>query len=316
MKIIIVGDSPFTFFLARELDKDLARHAHLDVTLLTREESLTSLLDHRGGTAWQTVDKAKALDHVSLQIGAVKSVSLKQKRVTTAKNLVPYDILVLDQTPCYTAKELMKIESTIQKLILAVRSKPANRAVINFKGEDSSTWQLALTTKSWLTKQRVRNVAVAIPLTTNAKLNDYLKNNGLMLKPTKGPGVSIASPGLVLDTKKVKGIVADELGYALTDAKAFPKGYRDVLVRDGEVLRSVGLWRTDLTRAKLFASQIARLVEGEPSKNLEIETAAVVLLGSNGALTAVGKSLEQGLRAKAIIALELRMRRELFRRYH
>lgn len=32
MKIALVGDSPFTFLLARELDNDLARHAHLDIS--------------------------------------------------------------------------------------------------------------------------------------------------------------------------------------------------------------------------------------------------------------------------------------------
>ncbi|QQG49929.1 MAG: hypothetical protein HZB70_03990 [Candidatus Berkelbacteria bacterium] len=314
MNIAIIGDSPFAFLLARELDQDVARHAHVDIKLLTREDRLANLLDHRSGTAWKTINKRSALRHVALRAEAVKSVSLREKRLTTTKEILPYDILVVDQAPHFTSEELSRIEASIHKLILAVKSKPKSRAAINFQGEDASTWQLALLIKGWLGKQHIQDVALTIPPTQNKALNDFLKGNGLMLGRSKDPGITVAPCSPVVSPNKLKGAHIDRLDCVVSDAKALAKGYRDVLVRSGDA--STNLWRAEQTRAKLFSSQIARLVENEALRPLELEGAALGLSGNNGALTIVGSSQNTGLRAKTIIGLDLAFWRNLLRRYH
>lgn len=275
-----------------------------------------NLLDHRGGTSWQAVNKQAALKHVALRVELVKSITLGKKLLTTAKTLLPYDLLVLDRAPTYLVKELVKIESSVQKLILAIKSDPTRRATVRFLGDDVSTWQLALIVKAWLRKQAVQNIAVAVLPTPLVAVNRYLKENGLILELGKGPGVTIAAPSPILPASKLKGAFKDELGYLLSDGKAVTKGYRNVLVRDGEVLKSVNLWRIQQTRAKMFAAQLTRMVEGQLPKDLELERNALGLLTNNGVLTIVGRSLNQGFRAKAISNLDLRMWRDLLRRYH
>src|SRR3989344_9153145 len=112
--IVIVGDSPLSVLVGRLLDRDLARESHIEVTHLTRDESLiympqvTTLLGRHDFPL-----KRSLYTNISCQKTTVKQINLHDRRLVTTSGIVDYDVLFLDLTPSYASSEIKKIAEQV-----------------------------------------------------------------------------------------------------------------------------------------------------------------------------------------------------------
>src|SRR5690348_12165973 len=101
--IAVVGNSPASFFIARQLEKVFASLVQYRVVWLTSDRYLVPLnRQHSLVGKWDKLDKKVAFSQLSLLITEVKQINLTTKRITTSRGTLEYDYLILDQYEQYT----------------------------------------------------------------------------------------------------------------------------------------------------------------------------------------------------------------------
>src|SRR5690349_13746606 len=110
IKVVVIGNSPLSYFLAQALDKELGQLVHAKLNLIKPSSGTTHL-----PTATTLLGKTgfglplKTFHGLKVAHDSIKSINLKEKRIITAKKVIEYDFLVVDQTAVYSDEELRVI---------------------------------------------------------------------------------------------------------------------------------------------------------------------------------------------------------------
>jgi len=314
--VVIVGDSPLSLLVARALDQELARSAHIDVAYLSRDErllywpELTSLLGTRSG-----VGLAGLLKHVSFKKAAIKQINLIDRRVITSGGIFDYDFLFLDLTPIFTPTEVGKISQQCRRLVSEVQAKLNTgqqlRSRVTFAGEDVHSWQLATALASDLLVHSgsvQRSIIIQAQFPSRPDLKQFLAANNVASRKTVGllPGLTIGEPTGSIKSRLVRGALLDGADNFILRPSFNPEGHPNCLVVDGQSRLLTNLWRVDQTLAGRIADNIERFLAGNRQKEVELPKPAGVIKGADSIMAWVGSLESRRWRARAIAGLDRR----------
>jgi hypothetical protein len=318
MRVAIVGRSPLAFFVAQELERELARHAHAEVIYFAPKELL--YLPEYKILRPEGLKISALFRYVQVINESVNSISLNAQRVITLKDTYGFDVIFIDQTPWYSPEDLEQIRSATQNLLLQLHLAGKNKgAAVRFAGQGAPVWQAALSLKSHLNATRVAGLTVAVGPPKDKEVEAFLKEAGISCSSdSRLPGFTVTAPGPIVDPRKIKGGVVDSKGYLISDARAMAKGQRSVLVRGSNQSHLCGLYRAERTVAGRYASQISRLNQGKPlHPEIGDRQAALLLKSEHGVLVKLDPNRQEPLwRAQLAYRLDRALYRRLLRRSH
>ncbi len=321
--IVLVGASPLSYFLARELDNTLGNLAHTDLVWLTPDErtvhlpSTPSILDERTHSL-----PNRRFNDVRVRRQTIKSINLPARRIVTDKGVLDYDQLVIDSQPEYQLAELATIRRQLLTLFAGLKAQPkslkANRARIYCQGDNAEAWQLALLIVSDLQRHypslvTVVNVAVDLP---GNHLGDFLRRNGLVQATAttlKKPGLTIHPPTPIVAASKIRGLQVGKNGSALVTAQLHPHGFPEVTIVDGTELKQVNLLRVWRSIARQLGQELAAKLEGQQRSDLNIATPALILNGPGSSYAMLGDWENHRNRARLVARLDNHLRYRLAR---
>jgi len=311
--IVIISDSPLGYFVARFLDRDIARRTENQVIFLTRHREVTYFPELHSviGKKHYTLPVDR-LPHIRTRITEVKSIHLTRRQIITSKELIDYDYLVLDQTPVFSIHDIEKIARESRRLITHLQAKQktrlTTRAMIRCSGQSANSWQLALTLKADFDRLLTNlPVQVTVDLPKNKKLRQFLIAGGLLEK-TRGslPGFSIASPSSPVSNRKIRGLTIDNEGYALADQYSRPINHPNALIVNHPHRLLQNILRTDRTQAQKLADSLKRLLDNQQPHVLEITQPALLLNNNQRHLVWLGHLVSDRLKAQLVSRVDKR----------
>ena len=318
---MIVGDSPLSVLVARALDRDLAREAHIEVTYLTRDDSLiyapnfTSLLGRHTFPS-----KSKLYNNIGYQKTTVKQINLIDRRVITTSGVIDYDCLFLDLTPSFISSEITKISQQALRLISEIKAKINSgrnlRARITFAGEDAMSWQMALALSSDVSACPIavqRALIVQAQYPNISKLKDFLAENEVVSRKSVAPlpGLTVSTPTTPLKSRLVRGALLDEKDNFVLRDTLNPEGHPETIIVDSSNRHQQDLLRVDQTLAVQIKSNMERFLAGDRQKSISSPRSSGILKGQNSNFVWIGNLQSSHLRAKLISALDRRFYKQL-----
>lgn len=319
--VVIVGDSPLSVLVAKALDRDLAREAHIEVTHLTRDDSLiyapniTSLLGRHTFPS-----KSKLYSNIDCQKTVVKQINLIDRRVITTSGVIDYDCLFLDLTASFLSSEITKISQQATRLISEIKAKINSgrnlRARITFAGEDAISWQLALALASDVSAcpaivQRALIVQAQYP--SISKLKNFLAENGVASRKSVAllPGLTITAPTAPVKNRLVRGALLDDKDNFVLRDTLNPEGHPESIVVDSINRHQQDVLRVDQTLAVQIASNIERFLAGDRQRSINFPRSSGILKGQTNNFVWFGNLQSSHLRAKLISVLDQKFYRRL-----
>ncbi len=304
MKIVIVGNSPLAFFVARGLNNDIARYAHLEVMWLTDDRDMAFPTTQRLIGPNRVVKKSAALPNIKIVTEPIRSISLPAHRIVTEKRVIDFELIFFDQTPWYTQKDLSAISQALQKLIVQIRAKKDIRAAgaVRLKGESPLVWQLSLTIKQELTRLRNRSVSVEVERPRQRSVTDFLNECGVGTEFSNKPGFTVAEPLPAFPTKRIKGIRIDRRERAVTDGNGIAA--TDALVAEHAHSDERTLFRALEAEGRILANQMERLITRSELLPIEREPVAFILRFERRLLARLERIVSTRLRARLLYKLD------------
>ena len=319
--IVIVGDSPLSVLVGRLLDRDLARETHIEVTHLTRDDSLiyspqvNSLLGRNNFPS-----KSKLYKHVECRVTTVKQINLLDRRVITSKGVIDYDAMLLDLTPSYSSGEVRKISQQVARLIYETQAKVDSgrqlRTRVTFAGEDTMSWQMALALASDLAACPIavqRSIQVQAQYPQTLKLKEFLTNNGVGSRKAVAPlpGLTISAPTSPVKNRLVRGALLDDKDNFVLRNTLNPEGHPESIIVDFKCRSQQNVLRVDQTLAVQITANIERFLEGDRQRSISHPRTSGMLRGQNRDFVWIGNFQSSHLRAKLISALDRRFYQRL-----
>lgn len=317
--LLIVGDSPLNLLIAQELDQETARLAHLNVVLLSRDDrliygpKLTSLIKLPDFPS-----KKSLLDHVKVKTASVKQINLKEQRLTTEKEALDYDYLVLDQTPQYSASELDQISNDFRQLVYHWQAKQRQAKTVQAKlavlGATLAGYQLALAAASDVQKLKAaRSLKIQAEYSSGSAVGQFLKENnvGAYKLTEKLAGLRIKAPSVMVAGKTVRGAKIDHSGQIMVDHKLNPEGFPEVFVIGGLHRSVTNLLRADKVLAEAVAANIERTLEKKNTKLVQWPESAGLLVCGEKILGFAGRLASNRVRGRILFNLDQRLYRQL-----
>ena len=319
--VVIVGDSPLSVLVARALDRDLARETHIEVTYLTRDDSLiyapnlTSLLGRHTFPS-----KSKLYNNIGCQKTTIKQINLIDRRVITTGGVIDYDCLFLDLTPSFLSSEITKMSQQALRLISEAKAKINSghnlRARITFAGEDAMSWQLALALASDIsacpaTVQRSLIVQAQYP--SISRLKDFLAENGVASRKSVAllPGLTINAPTAPIKNRLVRGALLDDKDNFVLRDSLNPEGHPESIVVDANQRHQQDVLRVDQTLAEQISSNSERFLAGDRQRAIRCPRSSGILKGQTNDFVWFGNLQSSHLRARLISALDRKFYRQL-----
>ncbi|OGD61244.1 hypothetical protein A3A71_01445 [Candidatus Berkelbacteria bacterium RIFCSPLOWO2_01_FULL_50_28] len=307
-RILIVGDSPLSYFIARLIDAELSRLAHMQVTHITTDTDLV-YFPTISTVLGPAVFRRKKLENVVLKKETVMSINLKAKRVVTNREVYSYDYLILDLMPVITVQEFLAIQRSAKEVVVhlqaALKQNEKLNATVNFAG-DIFGCQLALALardRTKLSSRTMRKLAINVTKTNSTFLDSFLASNDISLGCSKSPGFNVGQARAQLSWKKIKGLTVDGAGHALTLPSLNLEKFQEVFVLDAVNLLS-SLWRSQWVVAKQVEKNIVSTLERKPLRVIDGMPAPKYLTGDNGQILLWGGIESRRLRASAVGALD------------
>ena len=325
-RIVIVGDSPLSVLVGRQLDRDLAREAHIEVAHLTRDESfiysphITTLLGHQNFPL-----KNQLYRNVRSQKTTVKQINLVDQRVITTIGVIDYDAICLDLTPSYGRSEIKKIGQLVTRLINEIQAKFNSgrllRARVTFAGEDIMSWQMALalaadTVAYPVPIQRALLIQAQYPSITILK--EFLADNGVGSRKSVAPqpGLTINPPSSPLKNRLVRGALLDDKDNFVLRDTLNPEGHPESIVVDTKWRHRQNVLKVDQTLAVQIAANIERFLTGDRQRPIKLPRPSGILKGQKNDFVWIGDLESRRLKAKIIGQLDQRFYEKLFRQFN
>ena len=303
--LVILGNSQLSFFVAKQLGSSLGDLAHLDIIWLTNTEKIYPAADK------PFLIKAK-LKNILVKLTTVKSINLSDRRVITTGKTYNYDLLFIDQTPVFSAKEYQKITDQFETLISAMRSKEnrgiAVKAKISLDGKSFSLNQLALNFSDRRSKDSSAAVSsLRIEATPETgKMTEFFKENNIFSRKSQYPGISIKPPLSIFPNKKIRGLGVDMAGYAMLLATGEPANHQNTVMIDSDDRVVQNIARSDWHLAKQISDNLVVKLEGGLEKPIDHLGDKLLLHSSRGYFVKLGDMVSSRNKAKIIYALDRR----------
>lgn len=312
--VVLVGDSPLSVLVARLLDRELARQTHIEVTHLTRDDSLvyspslTSLLGRHDFPS-----KSQLYRNIRLQRTTVKQINLIDRRVITTSGVLDYDSLFLDLTPSFLAPEISKISQQAVRLINELQAKINSgrnlRARITLAGDDVMSWQMALALATDISTYPAaiqRAVIVQAQYPSAPKLKDFLAENGVMTRKSVAllPGLTINAPTTPVKNRLVRGALLDDKDNLVLRDTLNPEGHPETIIVDSNGRSQQNILRVDQTLAVQVAANIECFLAGDRQKTVNCPRPSVILKGQTENFVWLGSLQSRRLKASLISKLD------------
>lgn len=315
--IVLVGNSPFIYFVARFLNTTLARHVENNVIWLTSETHLPDLV---GSAAWATpgLPVKTGTEHIRIIRSEIKQITLSEKRIITTKGVINYQLLVVDEQARYRQSELVAMHKAVNDLLLTLQAERNNQAAttarIICKGDSAESLQLAARLSDMVQSfpGLVRRLTVETEVTSAATEAFRRANN---LKGVRQRSVdhtlTLEAPTALLRLAAMKGLRVGPKGAALVDSSFQSLQQPGVFVLDGPIRAWQNIWQTERVMAKRFVATLARALDNQPLLPVESAAKATLLTSSSAVLVELGGMVSSRSRARVVLALERRLRRQL-----
>jgi hypothetical protein len=320
-RIILIGQSPLSFFLARELDQKIGNLVQTEIVWLTKADSvvhlpsIAGLLNQRGlGLAVGRLSDVKVDHH------GVQSINLADRRVITSRSILDFDYLLLDQTPTYTAAELAVIAAQLVTLLSGLQAgstlKKNQRARIYCQGQMAEAWQLALLVQSDLRRHYPRLVGAVEVLIDrpSGRVGEFLRHEELKTATASRlqlPGLTVQAPTSPLANRKIRGLRLDDAGHALIDQFSSPLAHPNVFIFDRPERYQMNLLRVLRSQARAIADELVAQCEGRHRRHFDWHSPALLLRGSSRYYLSLGHLENDRTRARLVAGLDRRLRRQL-----
>lgn len=263
--------------------------------------------------------KFKDVDEVTLMSSPIQSVNLRERRIITSSRTLDYDYLVIDQTPSFSADELVAVRQQLTTLLAglqaAATAKKKLRARVYCQGSTAEAWQLALLIKADIKNHYPRlssSVEVLIDL-PGGHLADFLRREGLKAATAnrlKEPGFSVHAPSTSVSNRRIRGLRLDGSGHAIVGANYSPIGFGNVIVIDSPDRQQISLLRVIQAQARQIAAELINQLDGSDRRELALASPALWLRGT-GNYVALGTGEYRRTRARLIAGLDRRLWRSL-----
>lgn len=307
-QILIVGDSPLSYFIARLIDTELSRLAHVQVTQITSDTDLI-YFPTISTVLGPAVFIRKKLENVVLKKETVMSANLKAKRVVTNRSVYQYDYLILDLMPVITAQEFQAIQRSAKEVVThlqaALKQNKKLNATVNFAG-DIFGCQLALALakdRTKLTSQTTRKLAINVTKTNSIFLDTFLTSNDIALGSSKAPGFKVGAAKAHLSWQKIKGLTVDTADHAMTLPSLNLEKFQEVFVLDSVSYQS-SLWKFQWVVAKQLVKNVMSALDRKALRPIDCVPAPKYLTGDKGQILLWGGIESRRLRASAVGALD------------
>lgn len=321
--VAIVGNSPLALFIAKIFDQELARQAHQQVLYFSSDLDQTISQHYRSllGQA-KLLKRTDLFEHTRVVPELPKSVNLNHQRMVTSRGNVPYQVLILDQTPTYTVSQIRSIAKQARELMLRLKAASnigkKQLAAIHFRGNGYWSWQLALALRSDLREiggSLEQRLAVKVDCQpSQTKLGDFFRDNGLMAKSAETilPGFTVSEPKKPLEVAKLRGASLDQRGQVISRDGITAEGNPNVFIIDRSIRQRQNMLQNDYDLAKQICRKVRNYLDtGQITTEVAFDE-AMILSGFRDDFAWVGLRQVAGLRAKAILKLdELSSRRLL-----
>ncbi len=309
MKILLIGDSPLAFLVAKVVDDTLAKNVHLDFHYISRENSIPYLPGLEVLGKLPALERRSVLRHGEVIIQQVKGVNLKERRVILERDVLNYDLLFLDQTPSYTLEELKAVAKSTQHLIAQVSSDrkkgESTEARIGFVGRNAESWQLALATLSLLRQQNLKSISVEVDMPPEETLSKFLEASGLHHQSNRRrAGFSVAAPKGPIKSESIRGLTLDINNRAIVGRELTPPHHQEAMIIDNEMRSLRLLWKPDLVMAKQIVKNMELILDKLPILPIDLIEPALQLSSDRETYLMIGKLTNRGLRAKAVSRLD------------
>lgn len=319
--IVVIGDSPLSLQLCRELLSKLGSHAHIDITLIARETTLV-LLNQQDSIAGKitTFDLTESLSGVEIIKSSVKQINLHDRRVITSKGTVDYDYLISDQTPIYSVSEIKKIQPQLQRLIHEIQSIVKNgkhiKARVTFAAESVEAWQLALLFAQDISKMSTsvrRSVAIESRIPDWPWLKQFMESNGVTGRKSVGltPGLTIGSPASPFQNRIARGALLDHLDNFILENTLNPESFPEVTVIANSPMYKCNIAKVNAHLASQIVRNVQRFLEGKAQLPVNRPKNSGLLTSENDSLVWLNNSPQPKWYAKLTLNSENKLIKKL-----
>lgn len=261
-RVVVVGDSLMSVLVTRALDRKIGALTHVSLTHLSQSPSLVyphqaTIFGHL-----EAMPKDQLFAHAQLKVGAVKSVNLNDRTVTTEGGVEEYDFLVLDQQPAYSEEFWRELRSQLSTLYASLEAGAnlgqEKNAQITVDGFSLSTTQLALAIRRDCLSHKQPKILVK-NFNTDPVVGPFLTSSMVRsrerLDERNLPGLVIKEPVPIVTADNIKGAKVAHDGTLVVGGDWTIEGGSALIVP-----RSLA-WQVNMVSASsLLARQIAAVV--------------------------------------------------------
>ncbi|MEX1123765.1 MAG: hypothetical protein WEC81_01170 [Patescibacteria group bacterium] len=313
-QLLIIGNSPLSFFVAKQLDERIGDLAHIEIVWVTTSEKIHPAIQ-------EAFKPKQYIGSVNRLITAVKSINLNDRRVVTGKKTLDYDLLFIDQTATFTTGERDKILDQFETLIATVRAKEnrgmSGKVKLAVTGASAESYQLALDLATRVARDSssgVSSIRVEVESYPQSKLKNFFVDNHIYARKSQYPGMSIKEPMVIFSSKKIRGLRVDLAGRAILLATGEPAQHQNAIMIDADDRLFQNIGRSDWNLAKQITDNLVAKLDGTLEKPLDSSGKKLILQGSNSSYIEIGRVSSNRNRANAVRALERRFWRRLLAR--
>lgn len=317
---VIVGRSPLTYLMARNLDRVIGSSVEHQLVWLVPDTALA--LPHANGIgSAATFNVDRQLTHLKVVSAVVQGINLNDQYVILPKKVLKYDRLVIDQTPWYTADDLSRIDKAVRQLIVGLQAKQNTNqeavGQIRVDGRSAVSYQLALSILGSLAATTLARgrLDVAVDRPTDAALAEYLTGQGLRFAKTEVGQSRISlriaeATGPIL-TRKIRNLAIDGRGEARVDKTWHLRDHPEVIY----IRQSDRQWQNLLKADIDLTNCLVPLSQNPPeNKTVMIPDKAFLLQGPHGLFLALERVSNRPAARQLIRLREKRLSRRIFGR--
>lgn len=317
-RLVIIGNSPLSYFLAQELDKRLGGLVHLKIDWLTADPAVAHLASAESLSGHHYQLGKPEFNHLRLRRSSIASVNLRTRQVVTESGVIDFDQLIIDQIPTYSPGQIAAIR---QQLVtfwhhLQGRTRTERKPVhgrVYCQGQSIEAWQLGLLIARELRRHHpglVSSTKVLADLPGN-HIGDFLRRSGLYsatVASLKLPGLTIKAPASALPNRKIRGLRLGRDDRAITAAGFVLADWPNVTILDDPALEKINLLRVWRSLARRLAASIESRLEAPTSGSLELSSPALLLTGHDSRYLLLGDVESRRVRARLVAGLETRLK--------
>lgn len=313
-RIIIVGDSILSFLIAWLFDQELAREVETEIIWLTsgKEQIHWPRIDTLLGRK-EMLSKSRLIQQVRVSQLKIVSANLRNNHLVCEKRIIPYQYLIVDQTPSYSSDELAVVEKEASRLFAYLQAAKnighERNAKVRILGANACSYQLALAFSQdyRMFGKNLPKLSFYIQSPAVTKLNQFLSERGILNQSNQNDdiGFLIKEPHALLPNKKIRGLVIDRENRAVVNQYLTLDQYPEVTLLDHHNSGFRSIIKDELQLAKAVVKNVERRMLGKPPKSISFTKPAMIIQDQDGVFLWEGNNQTTGLKAHSVARLDL-----------